>query len=294
MMSKTPNTMLVWKLLVVAIANPMANGQLQDFNQDSSESEKTTTVVRLASDIQWRKLNPARGDASPQAGTIWGDQTKDNESGFLVKFVDGFSSPPHIHNITYRGIVIAGGLHNDDPKAEPMWMKAGSFWTQPAGEVHITSSRGAGIGYVEIQSGPYLVKPPVEAFDNGERPVNMDKSNIVWLDASDTTWIEVDPKKNASTSPQLTFLWGSPKGDETHGTMLRLPAGFSGELKSESSTFKVIVIEGETHFHTGDDVIEITAGGYIGSNGKVAYQLRCDEACVVYIRTKGKYSVVSE
>lgn len=126
---------------------------------NAQETQIANVEVRLASEIQWQKLNPARGDASPQAGTIWGDQTKDGESGFLVKFVDGFSSPPHIHNITYRGIVIGGGLHNDDPDAKHMWMEVGSYWTQPAGEVHITAARGSSIGYVEIQSGPYLVKP---------------------------------------------------------------------------------------------------------------------------------------
>ena len=36
-------------------------------------------------------------------------------------------------------------------------MPAGSFWTQPAGEVHITSARGQEtIAYVEIDEGPYL------------------------------------------------------------------------------------------------------------------------------------------
>jgi hypothetical protein len=94
---------------------------------ETSAQEAAKTEVRTDSEIKWRKLNPARGDASPQAGTIWGDQTKDGESGFLVKFVDGFSSPPHIHNITYRGIVIGGALHNDAPEAEPMWMRQGSY-----------------------------------------------------------------------------------------------------------------------------------------------------------------------
>ena len=254
--------------------------------------ETSKTEVKLASEIRWRKLNPARGDASPQAGTIWGDQTKDNESGFLVKFVDGFSSPPHIHNISYRGIVIGGGLHNDDPDAKPMWMRVGSWWTQPAGEVHITSSRGAGIGYVEIQSGPYLVKPPTEAFDNGERPINVDASNIVWLDASDTTWIKGKAENDSTKNPKLTFLWGKPKSDQPHGTMLKLPAGFSGTLESESTAFKVIVIQGRINFHSGQTVKTLTAGGYVGSQRKVSLHFTCENECSVYVRTKGVYSVV--
>lgn len=83
----------------------------------------------------------------------------------------GFESPPHIHNITYRGVVIEGVMHNDDPTAAKMWMPPGSFWTQPAGEDHTTAADGeTNLIYLEIDSGPYLVKPSAEQFDNGERP----------------------------------------------------------------------------------------------------------------------------
>lgn len=258
--------------------------------------QATKVEVRLASEIQWQKLNPARGDASPQAGTIWGDQTKDGESGFLVKFVDGFSSPPHIHNITYRGIVLGGALHNDDPEAKPMWMKVGSYWTQPAGEVHITAARGASIGYVEIQSGPYLVKPGSEAFDNGERPINIDATNIVWLDASNTSWVKGEANADASKNAQLTFMWGNPEGEKVSGTMVKFPAGFSGKLNTESSDFKVIVIEGQAKLHLdgGKEVKTLTAGGYFGSEGKASHHLTCKGRCTAYVRAKGKYSVVPE
>lgn len=87
-------------------------------------------------------LNPARGDKGPGAADLRGDRTKDTASGTLLQFPEGFSSPPHIHNITYRGVVISGELHNDDPKAENMWLPAGSFWRQPAGEAHITAANG--------------------------------------------------------------------------------------------------------------------------------------------------------
>lgn len=256
-----------------------------------SAAEPSTIEVKMASEIEWRKLNPARGDASPQAGTIWGDQTRDGESGFLVKFVDGFSSPPHIHNITYRGVVIGGALHNEDPDAAAMWMGVGSYWTQPAGEVHITSARGASIGYVEIQSGPYLVMPPSEAFDNGEKPVNVDSTNIVWLNESDSTWIQNAASSSASKNAKMTFLWGDPTGEKVNGTMLKLPAGFSGVLESDTASFKIIVIKGETKLHSGNEVRTLAPGAYIGSSGKASHVLTCDAECILYIRTRGKYSV---
>ena len=274
--------------LIIALTLSLLSG-FQAVAQTHSSPESQTEIV-LASEVKWKALNPARGDRSPQAGTLWGDQTEDGESGFLVKFVDGFSSPPHIHNITYRGIVIGGRLHNDDPEAEPMWMKEGSWWTQPAGEVHITSARGSSIGYVEIQSGPYLVKPSSEAFDNGERPVNMDASNIVWLDSSDTSWISKD------VSAELTFLWGTPEGDEINGTMLKLPAGFSGTLESKSSTFRVVVVEGTVKLRGKGKTTSLPAASYFGSNGPTSHAVsnESDNECVLYIRTKGSYSVTSK
>ena len=111
-----------------------------DSSQVSSDSiatepaaEPAATVV-LASGVKWEQLNPARGDKSPKAATLWGDRKGPVPTGFLVQFVDGFSSPPHIHNVSYRGVVISGLIHNDDPDAEEMWMPAGSFWTQPKGD----------------------------------------------------------------------------------------------------------------------------------------------------------------
>ncbi|MCD0462544.1 DUF4437 domain-containing protein [Roseiconus lacunae] len=251
------------------------------------------TEVVLVSEVKWRHLNPARGDASPAAGTLWGDQTEDGESGFLVKFQGGFSSPPHVHNITYRGIVIAGALHNDDPGAEPMWMPAGSWWTQPAGEVHLTAARTQSVAYVEIQSGPYLVKGPDKKFDNGERPVNMDSSNIVWLDAADLDWIESKSNRNPSQNAQVAFLWGQPDDDGKIGTMLKLPAGFTGILSAEKGMVRVVVVQGKVDLSVdgGTKAKTLPAGSYFGSNAGTDHRLACEQACVVYVRSEEKFNL---
>ena len=138
--------------------------------------------------------------------------------------------------------MIDGRVHNDDPEAKPMWMPPGSYWTQPAGEVHITASRGIGIAFIEIEKGPYLVLPVEEAKDNGERPVNIDPSNIVWLDASGTSWFQA---KNETKKAKIAFLWGTPSAGLLNGTFVKLPAGFRGEIRSTGETFQAVVIEGE-------------------------------------------------
>ncbi len=264
-----------------------------------AQSNKPKSKVVLARDVEWEQLNPARGDASPGAATLWGDRKGTVATGFLVRFVDGFSSPPHIHNVSYRGIVITGGIHNDDPNATPMWMPPGSFWTQPAGEVHITASEGAGVAYIEIEQGPYLVLPTEQASDNGERPVNVTPSNFVWLDETNTSWIKRSAKKtDVSEGAEIAFLWGSPRADQLNGTLVKLPAGFVGELSCQSKTFKAVVIEGKTNLQlpNASKLELLTPGSYVSSEGDVTHQVRCDdgEDCLIYIRSNGKFTILQE
>ncbi|MEM6853205.1 MAG: DUF4437 domain-containing protein [Planctomycetota bacterium] len=250
--------------------------------------------VLPASDVEWTPLNPARGDASPQAADLWGDRSEDEATGFLVKFNDGFSSPPHIHNVTYRGVVISGLVHNDDPDAETMWMPAGSFWTQPAGESHITSAKGAeNVAYIEIQEGPYLVQPPGEAFDNGERPINISALNLVWLNAEEVTRID-DPA--GVEGVKIAFLWGDPSGEIPSGTMVKLPAGFNGVIQGNDSWLRVVVIAGTPVHHSSPDAEPTTLhpGSYFGSKGETEYRLSTDTESLLYVRTAGRFEIHAE
>jgi hypothetical protein len=242
--------------------------------------------IVLTSEVEWEQLNPARGGKSPQAGTLWGDRKGAVPTGFLARFVDGFSSPPHIHNVTYRAVVISGRIHNDDPDAAEMWMPAGSFWTQPKGEVHITAAKGAtNVALVEIDRGPYLVLPAEETFDDGERPINVDASNIVWVDS---------PGMPASANgPKVAYLWGNLQDGQSNGTFARLPAGFTGKIHSHGSIFHAVVIKGQPQY-LGDDVKTLEPGSYFGSKGETAHQIssKAGEESIIYVRTDGKYEVV--
>lgn len=251
-------------------------------------SKETTNRVVLSTEIQWEKLNPARGDKSPQAGTIWGDRKGEVATGFLAKFVDGFSSPPHIHNVTYRAMVVKGLIHNDDPDAEKMWMPPGSFWTQPAGEAHITAAKGEEvIAYVEIDSGPYLVKPTEQAFDNGERPINVDKNNIIWLDASQLKMIETS---ESTLSPLIAFLW---EAGDMSGKLLKLPVGYEGTIFSEGTQFHAVLITGESNYimPKNNDVKSLDPGSYFTSTGNSTHTLKAKAETVIYIRTNGALNI---
>ncbi|MGC6459374.1 MAG: DUF4437 domain-containing protein [Akkermansiaceae bacterium] len=254
---------------------------------ESSKSREPEVVK--ASKVPWAALNPARGDKGPKAGALWNDRTKESASGFLVRFSDGFSSPPHIHNVTYRGVVLSGLIHNDDPEAEEMWMPPGSFWTQPAGEVHITAAKGQdAMAYIEIDEGPYLVLPKEEAFDKGERPVNVDPSNLVWLSRSETSWVEGVGKD----SPEIAFLWGKPAAEEKSGSFLRLPKGYDGKLTSKEGTLRVVMVKGGVTISDDSGKQQsLVVGEFFSVAGKESVRISTEEegGATVYLQAQGSY-----
>lgn len=245
------------------------------------------TKIVTAENVEWGYLNPARGDKSPGAADLWGDRTKDTATGMLVRFNKGFESPPHIHNITYRGIVIKGEMHNDDPSAAKMWMPTGSFWTQPAGEDHTTAANDkTNLIYLEIDEGPYLVKPSKEHFDNGERPVNLHIDNIVWLQKSDLVNIEAD-------GVSATYLWGDT--NSVYGTLIKLPSGFEGSISSKGGEFKAVVIKGSLNYKQDSSAgaLTLNAGNYIETSTTATHEVRnvSDADAIVYVRSSSKYQV---
>ncbi|BBM84939.1 DUF4437 domain-containing protein [Candidatus Uabimicrobium amorphum] len=252
-------------------------------DESTSPLGKSENTVVLVSEVKWEQLNPARGDKSPQAGTLWGDRNGSSATGFLLKPSPGFQSPPHIHNVSYRGVVIRGLIHNDDPGAEYMWMPQGSFWTQPKGQDHITAAKGNDtLAYIEIDEAPYLVLPSKKAFDSGERPVNIDRSNIVWTDTL----------KNSISKAgvRIAYLWGTPQQGKLNGTMVKMPSGFSGEIQTSGSNLRAIVIKGKIQYTKNKNNIKTLApGSYFSSKGEARHQIACASECILYIRTYGKF-----
>jgi len=281
--------------VLIAVASLIAMAGTGAQAAPEQAAEPTTRVV-LASEVVWEHLNPARGDKSPSAGTLWGDRNGTGPTGFLLRPTDGFESPPHIHNVSYRGVVISGLIHNDDPDAAEMWLPAGSFWTQPKGEVHITAAQGTStLAYIEIEEGPYLVLPAEEEFDSGERPINVDETNLVWLDAASITWVDQPGQPAAADGPKVAFLWGNPEDDHLNGTLVKLPAGFTGSLSNHGSTFHAVVVQGRPEHQVPSETDNkiLDPGSYFSSKEKTAHRIIVDSAedCLLYVRTNGKYVV---
>lgn len=265
-------------LLIIGLLNACSNPE--------NPIENPTNTIKLSSEIEWEKLNPAREDKSPQAGTIWGDRKGKVATGFLAKFVDGFSSPPHIHNVTYRAVVIKGLIHNDDQNADNMWMQPGSFWTQPKGQSHITSAKGSeNIAYVEIDQGPYLVKSIQESFQTQEQPINIDASNVYWLDNKSTNWID------SKCLAEISFLWNSQDNKNMKGLFIKLPSNFKGRIESNGDVFHAVVIQGNLEYKLPQTqkIQELDPGSYFNSTNHAIHTITNTsvQETIVYIRTNG-------
>lgn len=272
-MSKT-----VWTLIVAGCLNACALA--------SSPPPLTAASVRVVpvQDVEWQALNPARGAASPRAGTLWGNRNDAVPTGFLARFAPGFASPPHIHNVSYRAVVIEGEIHNDDPKAEQQWMGPGAFWTQPQGDSHVTAARGpVNLALVEIDSGPYLVRPPEQAFASQEQPFNIHADDIAW-----STLQVGEGSRSVAKAP----LWGQYLADHWNGSLLRFPAGFDGRIESSASVFHAVVIRGELR-HDAAKNTTLLPGSYFGAEGPSSHGIQnaLSHDTVVYIRTNGEFHV---
>lgn len=207
------DAMIRWPLMA-ALAALVGCGSAQP-------NSAAPSLVLDASELEWTALNPARGAASPMAATLWGDRAGAAPTGFLVRFVDGFRSPPHIHNVSYRGVVVGGQVHNAHPDAPDVWMPVGAFWTQPKGHNHVTAAKGVTTAFIEIDEGPYLVRPVDQAFDSGERAVNLAPEQLTWT-----------PGPGGATASKV-----APARQ-----LIRLPAGAS--LTVTGQGLRAVVIEG--------------------------------------------------
>lgn len=190
-------------------------------------------------------------------------------TGFLVRFAEGFSSPPHVHNVSYRALVLRGHVHNDDPGAAPMWMPPGSYWTQPAGEAHITAAEGEEVvAFVEIDRGPYLVRSVAQAFDNGERPLNVHRDNILWQQDGCVSHAPLWPG-NGRAAPAR--LWR-----------------FEGELALELPKARLVVVVGP--LKRRGSAAPLAAGSLLELRQPASLDLRCEAktACLLYLKALGR------
>ncbi|MCG8578615.1 MAG: DUF4437 domain-containing protein [Bacteroidales bacterium] len=252
----------------------------------SIKIENPTNKVGLSKNIKFIPLNPARGDKAPQAGAIYGNIRDTVATGYIGKFKDGFSSPTHIHNVTYRAIVMNGDLHNADENAPKMWMPTGSAWIQPKGQLHITAAQGENaMAYIEIDSGPYLVWPVYKNFQSDGKPINIHASNMIYLGKNESKLID------DNCDAQIAFTWKKKNGE--NGYLLKLPEEFKGKIHSKGSIFYGIIINGNVAYTmpNTNTAENLDQGSHFKSTAEAIHNISTKEEALIYIRTNGRFMI---
>lgn len=272
--------------LVISCNNPKSETEETVKKETIVTIENPTNKIGLSKDINFIYLNPARGDKAPMAGAIYGNIREDVPTGYIGKFKNGFSSPPHIHNITYRAIVMNGEMHNADEKAPKMWMPTGSIWTQPKGQPHITAAQGENaMAYIQIESGPYLVKPVSEAFESEEKPINIDASNMVYLGSNESKLI------SENSNAKIAYIWKLKNGEI--GYLAKLPAEFKGKIHSFGDFFSV-VISGDVNYTmpNAETTTILDQGSHFESSEEAIHNIATTNNAIIYIKTKSPFKIL--
>jgi len=80
-----------------------------------------------------------------------------------------------------------------------------------------------------------------------------------------------------------------------NGSMIKLPAGFKGEISTDASEFRAVIIAGAVNYNPSEQnkAQNLSAGSYVESNGRFAHSLEnnSDKPATIYIRTNSKYQV---
>ena len=89
-------------------------------------------------------------------------------------------------------------------------------------------------------AGLYDVLPVENASNNEAKATSIHASNVVW--------VEPDGMPTLANGPKVAVLWGNPNNDQPSGTLVKLPAGFIGMMRSHGSTFHAVAVEGRQEY----------------------------------------------
>ena len=134
-------------------------------------------------------------------------------------------------------------------------------------------------------AGLYDVLPVENASNNEAKATPIHASNVVW--------VEPDGMPALANGPKVAVLWGNPNDDQPSATLVKLPAGFIGMMRSHGSTFHAVAVEGRQEYQEPDknDVTDLEPGSYFSSKGESMHQVSCEEEgdCILYVRAGGRF-----
>jgi quercetin dioxygenase-like cupin family protein len=91
-------------------------------------------------DRDWKPLDPNQTVGGPTMSVLWGDPKK-GPSGVLVRLPGEGEIPMHLHSAAYHAVLISGTWLHGFGTDEPVAMKPGDYWFQPARQPHLDRCR---------------------------------------------------------------------------------------------------------------------------------------------------------
>lgn len=78
-----------------------------------------------------------------------------------------------------------------------------------------------------------------------------------------------------------------------YGSMIKLPAGFKGEISTDADEFRAVIIAGNVQYSSKSNSQNLSAGSFVESGGKFIHSLEntSDITATIYIRSNGLYHV---
>lgn len=89
------------------------------------------------------KWEPAAPGSPVQIAILWGDRTKGNDYGMLLKMPAGLEAGRHSHTADYHAVGVKGTwVHSNDGDARSHELPPGSYAMQPGKQVHNDMCKG--------------------------------------------------------------------------------------------------------------------------------------------------------
>lgn len=263
-MKKTSHKRLIALLLGIAVLAAACGSD--DLAFDGPEGDISIVVEE---DVAFIKISPFARFGSGQ-----GDFTTGAHGTFGI-FGAAQASPPHTHSGRYYAVVLEGGEMNNPfgtEEAAPT-LPAGSFWSVPADEEHVTACLDPN------QECNFFFHAPA-AFDffplESLTEERSDVAQAIPLD--ELSFSELDPFEATAV------VWGEPKSGP-FGLIARVEAGENtGDFASRNG-FTLVPVSGELEIAEGDAETSLLVGALLEVEANTPLNIDCasNADCIFYL-----------
>jgi len=247
-------------------------------------------TILPAQDLPWRQDTAGHPE---QTARLWGDRGS-GAAGVLVKVPGGWRSGARAYTSVQHVVLISGrwthaiGGHG---AAGNEVLLPGSYWLEPAGEVHEDRCE-QGSECIVLVYAPDRVAA-IAPVPGGQPAANTRQVGVpVVLPASELKWVSQSP----DVPLRLAALWS--RRDEGHfGELVRMPSGFDSGRHAHTGNYYGVLVSG-TWVHVEENGAgadqELGPGSYVMQPGRGMHTDRCKQGtdCILFIYQDEKGDVI--